>query len=291
MKPAPFKYYGPDTVAEVLDLLHEHGNDAKLLAGGQSLVPAMNFRVVLPQMLVDLNRIAELDFIREDKGTLHIGAMTRERRLEFDPMIANWAPLMTEAIPYLAHPQIRNRGTIGGSLANADPAAEQPVITLALNARFKVQSTNGERWIEAHDFFTGVFSTALAPDEILVEIELPGRQARTGWSFLEVAPRRGDYALMGVAVLVTLDDRNICQQARLVYLNAGDGPVEATAAADLLRGHELEDKIIEEAAVLASEKEMDPFGNVHTSPEFQRHLAHVLTRRGLKQAVERAGMQ
>jgi aerobic carbon-monoxide dehydrogenase medium subunit len=289
MKPAPFKFYSPDTLDEVLDLLHEHGSDAKLLAGGQSLVPAMNFRVVAPNMLVDLNRIEELDFIREDQGTLHVGAMTRERRLEFDPLIASWAPLMAEAIPQLAHPQIRNRGTIGGSLANADPAAEQPVITLTLNARFRARSRSGERWIEAPDFFTGIFSTALAPDEILIEIEIPPSQARTGWSFLEVAPRRGDYALMGIAALITLDDHNICKKARLVYLNAGDGPVDAKEAADRLQGHELKDEIIDEAAILASEKEISPSGNVHASPEFQRHLARVLTGRALKQALGRVG--
>ncbi|SRR5258708_4894771 len=289
MKPASFKYHSPETLDEVLDLLRQHGSDAKLLAGGQSLVPAMNFRVVVPTRLVDLNRVAELSFMKEAGNAFHIGAMIRERQLEFDPQLAAWAPLMTEAIPFLAHPQIRNRGTLGGSLANADPAAELPVITLALEARFKARSSKGDRWIGPQDFFTGMFSTALTPEEVLVEVELPPRRPRTGWSFLEVAPRRGDYALLGVAVLITLDERGICQHSRLVYLNAGDGPVDAKGAAALLLGQSPSEGLFEEAAVLASEKEIDPSGNLHASPDFQRHLARVLTRRALKQALERAG--
>jgi carbon-monoxide dehydrogenase medium subunit len=191
-------------------------------------------------------------------------------------------------MPNIAHPQIRNRGTLGGSLANADPAAELPVIMLASEARLKARSTSGERWIDAEDFFTGMFSTDLAPDEILVEIELPASLPRTGWSFMEVAPRAGDYALMGIAALVTLDEQGNCKRAKLVYLNAGDGPVEAKEAARLLEGGTPGDQVIESAAALASGQEINPFGNVHTSPEFQRHLANVLTKKALKQAIRRA---
>ena len=288
MKPAPFEYHVPDSLDEALSLLREHGDEAKLLAGGQSLVPAMNFRVMQPSRLIDLNRIGELSFIREQGATLRIGAMARERHLEFDPLVAKRTPLLAEAVPFIAHPQIRNRGTLGGSIVNADPAAELPVIMLALGARLKARNISGERWIEAQDFFAGMFTTALASDEILVEIELPFLLPRTGWSFMEVAPRAGDYALMGVAVLVALDERNKCKRARLVYLNAGDGPVDATEAAKVLEGETLHDGLIEAAAALASEQEINPFGNVHTSPEFQRHLANVLTKKALKQAIERA---
>lgn len=288
MKPAPFEYYVPDSIEQALELLREHGDSAKLLAGGQSLVPAMNFRVVQPGILIDLNRVGELKYIREEDGTLCIGAMTRERELEFDPTVARMTPLLADVMPHVAHPQIRNRGTLGGSLANADPAAELPVIMLALGARLKVRNAEGERWSEAQDFFAGMFTTDLAADEMLVEIELPSTRPRTGWAFMEVAPRAGDYALMGVAALVTLDENRRCQQARLVYLNAGDGPVEAREAAHLLENELLGDELIESAAALASEREINPFGNVHASPDFQRHLARVLTRKTLKQAIQRA---
>jgi carbon-monoxide dehydrogenase medium subunit len=175
------------------------------------------------------------------------------------------------------------------SLVNADPAAELPVLMLALAARLKAKSVSGERWLDAQDFFAGMFTTTLAPDEILVEIELPFMTPHTGWSFMEVAPRAGDYALMGVAALLTVDENGKCKQAKLVYLNAGDGPVDAKEAAGMLAGESLSDALIESAATAASEKEIDPFGNVHTSPEFQRHLANVLTRKALRQAKQRAG--
>jgi carbon-monoxide dehydrogenase medium subunit len=215
--------------------------------------------------------------------------MARERHVEFDPSIAKHLPLLHEAAPNIAHPQIRNRGTIGGSIVNADPAAELPVLMLALDARLKVMNVSGERWIDAKDFFIGMFTTAVEPDEILVEIELPFMTERTGWSFMEVAPRAGDYALMGVAAQVTLDEDGKCINAKLVYLNAGDGPVDAKDAAQSLVGEKLDDTLIEAAASMASEKEITPYGNVHTSPEFQTHLAKVLTRKTLKQALQRAG--
>ncbi|HET9588154.1 MAG TPA: xanthine dehydrogenase family protein subunit M [Anaerolineales bacterium] len=289
MKPAPFEYHAPDSLEEALAILRDTGSDSKLLAGGQSLVPAMNFRVVQPSVLIDLNRIPELNYIRADPGVLRIGAMTRERQLELDPVIAKAAPLLAEAMPHVAHPQIRNRGTLGGSVAHADPAAELPVIMLALGARLKARSASNERWIDAQNFFSGMFSTDLAPDEMLVEIELPPGPPLTGWSFMEVAPRAGDYALMGVAALLTLDEDGSCKQARLVYLNAGDGPVDAKEAAKALEGQRLEDSVFEAAAGAASQSDITPFGNIHASAEFQQHLAQVLTRRALKQAFERAG--
>jgi CO/xanthine dehydrogenase FAD-binding subunit len=289
MKPAPFEYYAPTSLQQALEIKAQQGDDAKFLAGGQSLVPAMNFRIMQPSLLVDLNRVDELSYIREGGDVIRIGAMTRERHLEFDTSIQKRTPLLHEATPFIAHPQIRNRGTIGGSIVNADPAAELPVLMLALNARLKAQNKSGERWMDAKDFFVGMFTTALEPDEILVEIELPFMPARTGWSFMEVAPRAGDYALMGAAAQVTLDEAGKCRSAKLVYLNAGEGPVDAVEAAKSLEGEALTDELIESIAALASEQEINPFGNVHTSPEFQRHLAKVLTRKTLKQALQRAG--
>jgi len=244
---------------------------------------------VQPSVLIDLNRVGELSYIREEEDVIRIGSMARERHLEFDSSIKKRTPLLHEAIPFIAHPQIRNRGTIGGSIVNADPAAELPVLMLALDARLKAKNVSGERWVDAKDFFVGMFTTALEADEILAEIELPFMAARTGWSFMEVAPRAGDYAMMGVAALVTLDESGKCKKAKLVYLNAGEGPLEAQEAEKLLEGETLNDILIEEAAVTASEKEITPFGNMHASADFQRHLAKVLTQKTLKLATQRAG--
>src|SRR3954467_5588969 len=174
MKPAPFDYEAPASLDAALDLLARHGADAKILAGGQSLIPVMNFRLAEPALLIDINRVAELDFIRRDAdGTLRIGALTRQRRLERDPLVAEAAPLLHEAVPHVAHPQIRNRGTFGGSLAHADPAAEAPALVVALDAQLRAQSTTGERLIPAAEFFFGIFTTALEPEEILVEVLVP----------------------------------------------------------------------------------------------------------------------
>jgi len=289
MKPPAFEYHAPDSLEAALALLAQHGGDARPLAGGQSLIPAMNFRVAQPAMLVDLNPLTELDYVREaDGGELRVGAMTRQRRIERDALAARLAPLLHGAMPHIAHPQIRNRGTIGGSLVHADPAAELPVIAVALDARFHARSASGERWISAAEFFLGLFTTTLMPDELLVEIAFPPLPAGAGWAFVEFARRHGDYALMGVAARLALDAGDICRDARLVYLNAGDGPVDAKQAAGLLRGQALTPDAIEAAASMAAETEIAPTGNVHAAPEYQRHLARVLTRRALMQAFERA---
>jgi carbon-monoxide dehydrogenase medium subunit len=288
MKPAPFEYAAPATLGEALALKAQHGDAAKFLAGGQSLIPAMNFRLVQAALLVDLNRLQELDYVRETGGELRLGAMTRQRKLERDSRVAHWSPLLHETMPSIAHPQIRNRGTLGGSLAHADPAAELPVIAVALEARIKIQSTRGERWVSAGEFFRGVFTTDLADDEMLTEIALPALPPRTGTAFVEFARRRGDYALMGVAAVVTLDGGGVCEQARLVYLNAGNGPVDAREAARQLQGQAPSAAVIDAAAAVAANEEIDPMGNVHATPAYQRHLARVLTRRALQAAVDRA---
>ncbi|HKI02832.1 MAG TPA: xanthine dehydrogenase family protein subunit M [Thermoanaerobaculia bacterium] len=289
MKPAPFEYQAPASLDAALDLLARSGGDAKILAGGQSLIPVMNFRLAEPALLVDINKLAELDFIRRDEdGGLRIGALTRHRRLERDPLVAEAAPLLHEAVPFIAHPQIRNRGTFGGSLAHADPAAELPAVAVALRARFRLQRAGGDRWVDAGDFFAGLFSTALEPDELLAEAAIPPLPPRTGWAFQEIARRHGDYAQVGIAALVTLDDAGRCREARLVYLSAGDRPVEAREAARLLAGQELSPAAIEAAAEKASRDEMEPFGDVHATAEFKRHLARVITGRALRQAAGRA---
>jgi carbon-monoxide dehydrogenase medium subunit len=289
MKPAPFHYVAPDNLEGALSALAEHGFDAKLLAGGQSLVPLLNFRLAQPAVLIDLNRLSELSYIRQaDGGGLRIGAMTRQRHLEREPLVADRAPLLAGTVPYIAHPQIRNRGTVGGSLAHADPSSELPVVALALQVRFRLQSGSGERWVEADDFFTGLMTTDLAPDEILAEIELPPMPPRTGWSFQEIARRHGDYAQVGLAALVTLDEAGACHRARLVYLSVGEVPVVARQAAAALESDGLSPQTIEEAAVIAAEKEIEPTGDIHASADFKRHLARVLTVRALTEAHHRA---
>jgi CO/xanthine dehydrogenase FAD-binding subunit len=289
MKPAPFKYLSPSSVDEALQMIEQYGPDAKLLAGGQSLLPAMNFRLLQPSALIDLNQIPSLSYIRSaEGGGLRIGAMTRQSQVEHDPAIAELVPLLHETMPRIAHLQIRNRGTIGGSLVHADPAAELPVVTVALRCQFKLRSLKGSRWVSAPEFFVGMFTTDLQPDEILEEIAVESSPERTGWAFLEVARRSGDYAMAGVAAMLELDESETISGARLVYLNLGDGPVEASQAEEHLLGRSPKADAFVEAGRVAAEEEIVPFGNLHATPEYQRHLAQVLTQRALTQAAERA---
>jgi len=289
MKPAPFSYIAPTSLEEALAALDQHGYDAKLLAGGQSLIPVMNFRLAQPAVIVDLNGVSELGhLLRNEAGGLRLGAMVRQRMLELDETIAALAPLLHEAMPHVAHTQIRNRGTLGGSLAHADPAGELPVITVALEARFCLRRLGGERWVSAEDFYQGLFMTALEPEEILVEVAIPPLPAQTGYAFLEVARRHGDYAQAGVAALVTVDGEGVCRQARLVYLNLGEIPRVAYRAAALLIDQPLSPELIAEAANQAAQEEIDPTADIHATVAYKRHLAEVLGRRALQQAAHRA---
>ena len=291
MKPAPFKYEAPESLAEALDLLAEHGDEAKVLAGGQSLIPAMNFRLLQPTVLIDLNRVQELFYIRrESSGELRIGAMTRQRALERDDAIQQQFPLIAETLPFIAHPQIRNRGTVGGSLAHADPAAELPAVMVALNAQFRLQRRDGERTLAAEDFFSGFFETALQPDELLTEIRVPPLPQRCGCAFQEMARRHGDYALAGVAVVLEFDDQDVCREARIVYLSMGGGPERGATAEQMLRGEKLKQRLIHEAAAETAARDLDPPGDIHASADFRRHLAKVLTIRAIAAAAERAGI-
>jgi carbon-monoxide dehydrogenase medium subunit len=289
MKPAPFEYLAPDSLSSALDIMAEYGDEAKVLAGGQSLVPAMNFRLLQPSLLVDLNAVGELSYIREDAdGGLRIGAMTRQRQLEMEALIAEHIPLLHEVMPHIAHVQIRNRGTVGGSLAHADPAAELPVVMVALDGRIRVKSKGRERWIAAEDFFEGVFATSLADNEVLVDVFLPSLAPRTGWSFVEFSRRKGDYALLGVAVLLTLDEGGICRKARIVYLNAAEYPLNARRAAKVLIGEIPDASLFAAAADVAVESEISPAGHIHASVAYLQHLARVLTQRALNTALTRA---
>lgn len=287
MKPAPFRYVAAESLAAALALKAEHGDEARFLAGGQSLIPAMNFRMAQPAVLIDLNPLADLDYVRHERQALRIGALTRYRTLQRSELVARHQRLLEEALPNVAHPQIRNRGTLGGNLAHADPASELPAVMVALGARLRAQSAGGERWIAAKDFFVGALTTALKTDEMLVEIELPDLPPRTGTSFLEVARRKGDYAMMGVAAIVSLDPRGVCVDARLAYCSAGETPILATAAGKTLVGRGASDADIDEAAASAR-NEVHPLGSVHATADYQRHLAQVLTRRALRAARQRA---
>ncbi len=288
MKPAPFRYVAARSVEQALALKAQYGDDARFLAGGQSLVPTMNFRLTQPEVLIDINRLSELAGITNGAADrMRIGALTRYRTLERDPATPPTLPLIGEALPLIAHPQIRNRGTIGGNLAHADPASEMPAIVLTLGGRLRAQSAKGERWIEAADFFVGALTTALAADEMLMEIELPVAPPNSGSCFMELSRRRGDFAIIGVACMVRLDAEGKCREARIGLCNAGDGPVYAADASASLVGRPIGERETQEAAALV-QSAIDPGGSIHASEEFQRHVAGVLTARALTAANQRA---
>jgi CO/xanthine dehydrogenase FAD-binding subunit len=286
MKPAPFKYIAATSLEHALALKAEHGDDAKFLAGGQSLMPAMNFRLAQPAIIIDINGIEDLAGIRPSGGTTRVGPVTRYRALQRDAGFAQLFPLIGEALPHIAHPQIRNRGTIGGNLSHADPASELPAIAVALRARFRVQAAKQERWIEAPDFFAGALTTDLKPDEMLTEIELPLAKPRTGSCFMEIARRRGDFAIVGVAAMVTLGDEDKCTAIRLAFCGVGQTPVDASPAADGLIGHTLTEEALRDAAA-SVQTMIDPGGSVHATADYQRHIAGVLTERALQTAHQR----
>lgn len=287
MKPAAFDYLAPSTIGDALAAKARGGEEAKFLAGGQSLVPAMNFRLAQPSLLVDINNIAGLEGIEQLGAELHLGALVRHRTLLSDARIATSQPLVREAALQVAHPQVRNRGTLCGNLAHADPASELPAVMLALGARMRACSTRGERWIAAGDFFLGMFATALEPDELLAGVALPAMAPRTGAAFLEVSRRQGDFAMMGVAAVLTLDAGGRCASARIALCNAGPAPVLSAAASAAVQGSALAKSDLD-AAAAAVQADIDPLGSVHAGKAFQRHLAGVLVRRALAVAMERA---
>jgi carbon-monoxide dehydrogenase medium subunit len=285
MKPAAFDYFQPRSIEEALSILAKHGSAAKPLAGGQSLIPAMNFRLSRPTVLVDLNTVPELAYVKEQNGQLAIGAMTRQAVAERNPLIAHRAPLLKETMPFIAHAQIRNRGTIGGSLAHGDPAAELPSVMVALDATFRLRSVKGARTVKADEFYTGLFETALQPGELLEEISIPAMPARSGYAFLEISRRHGDFALSGVACRVTLNEKGKCSEARIALVSVGDGPVLARRAVKALTGETPGEKVIAEAAELAGSKDCDPPSDIHASTAYRRKLTTVLVRRAVAQAV------
>lgn len=289
MKPPPFDYSAPSTLEEALGLLSQLGDEARPLAGGQSLIPLLSLRLARPSHLIDLARIADPDLtsIRHEDGHITIGAMVRERQAEVEDGVRRNAPLLAEALPLIGHPAIRSRGTIGGSLSHADPAAELPAVALALGAELVAESSErGRRSIHAEDFFTGFFSTAMDADEILVQIRIPEPSVGSGSAISEVARRHGDFAMVGAATSLRLENGRIAR-SRIVLTGVSGTPLLLAGAEKLLDGSEPTSEILREAATELA-KPLSPPADVHGSSAYRRHIAAVLINRTLQTSVRRA---
>ncbi len=285
MKPPEFEYIAVHTTDEAISQLAKH-KTAKILAGGQSLTPMLNFRLVHPDMLIDINPIKELDYIREHNGGVSIGALTRHRMIESSKLVRERLPILAAAAAEVGHLAIRTRGTFGGSLAHADPAAEFPMIALLLDAEIKARSASGERSIKSKDFLVSYLQSAVADGELVTEVHIPGLPAHTGWGFHELCRRPGDFALAAVCAIVTMAAGK-CTDARISMAGVGATALRAPAAEALLKGKAPDAALFKQVAQKASEAS-DPSNDVHASADFRRHLVDELTQRALKDAVERA---
>jgi carbon-monoxide dehydrogenase medium subunit len=286
MIPASFDYSSPKTLSEAISLLKKHGPDAKILAGGQSLIPLMKLRMAAPKHLIDVNGIGELSYIKESDGYLTIGALTRESDLDSSDLIRKKYPIIADTASVIGDPLVRNMATVGGNLAHADPANDHPATMLALGTQVVAAGPNGTRTIPLTEFFTGLFTTSLAPDEILTELRIPTPPARSGGAYLKVERKVGDFAAAAVAVQITLDGNN-CRTVGIGLTNVGQTPIKAVRAEKALQGKAVDDKSIAEAARIASE-EADPTDDLRGSAEYKRSLVRVLTARALRQAIARA---
>jgi carbon-monoxide dehydrogenase medium subunit len=286
LKLPDFEYHSADTVADALEMLSQLGDDAKILAGGQSLIPLMAFRLSRPAHLIDINRVEGLARIQGGTGVT-LGALVRHGTAEHSAITRQRTPLVTEALGYVGHAAIRNRGTVGGSIAHADPAAELPAVLMALGGEIVARSVRGIRVIAAEAFFTGFLSTDLEPDELLVELRIPGSADAEGWSFNEVSRRDGDFAVVGVAARVRLDGKGRIRSATLVFSGVGSTPVKAVEAVAVMLGELPSAQLWEEAADRGA-REVDPRSDLHGSGEYRRHLVKTLTRRSLQTASCRA---
>lgn len=286
MKPPAFEYVATSSVEEAVSLLARHEGDAKVIAGGQSLVPMLNFRLLAPAVLVDVNRIPGLAGIEEHEGGLRIGALTRHHALETSELVEARFPVLHAAMQFVAHLAIRNRGTIGGSLSHADPAAELPTIAVLLDAEIEAQGPKGARTIAARDFFESALATTLEEDEIVTEIRLPALPERTGWAFEEFARRSGDFGIAGVGVTLALDGGAVAE-ARIALLGVGQTPLRADAAEALLNGKERDADLVA-AATEAVREAAEPEDDLHGSADYRRHLVGVLARRAIAAAWDRA---
>jgi aerobic carbon-monoxide dehydrogenase medium subunit len=286
MKLPPFDYEAPQTVSEAVELLAEYGDEASVLAGGQSLIPLLALRLARPAVLIDINGLDELSGVSSDDGWLAIGAMTREYVAEESERVAEAVPLLAAALPFIGHEAIRSRGTIGGSLAHADPAGELPAVARALDAEFVVRGPSGTRVIPAEEWFEGFLTTSRQPDELLEQVRFPIAGPGTGVSFQEVARRHGDFAIVGLAASMRLSD-GVIGEARLALAGFSDVPVRATAAEDLLAGERPSTGLFDEAARLVTD-DADPPADLQGSSEYRKTVAAALVRRGLRAAAENA---
>ncbi len=286
MKPPPFDYFAADCIEAAIQALADAGGDGKIIAGGQSLMPMLNFRLLRPSILIDINRIPDLAYVRDDGDEIRIGPLTRHRVLETSDLIAKQLPVLHEAMGYVAHLAIRNRGTIGGSLSHADPAAELPMMSLLLDARLEVQSNAGRRTIEARDFFLGALTTALEDGDMLVEVRLPKLQEGTGWAFEEVARRSGDFALASVAVIMSSDGDRV-SDIRIGMMGVGETPMRATEAENILTGQRYSEDVVA-AAVDAIRAAVEPNTDLHASADYRRHLVGILAQQALAKAWDRS---
>jgi carbon-monoxide dehydrogenase medium subunit len=286
MKLPPVEYEAPTTVAEAIDLLAEHGDEASVLAGGQSLIPLLALRLARPEVLIDINGIDELSGVSAADGHVAIGATTREYVAEESGTVADTLPLLAAALPLIGHEAIRSRGTIGGSLAHADPAAELPAVARALDAEFVVRGPSGMRVIPAAQWFDGYLTTSRRPDELLTEVRFPAAGPGTGVSFEEVARRHGDFAIVGLATSLVFSGGAI-SEARLAFAGVSDVPVRAAAAEDLLAGERPSAELFDEAARRATE-ELDPPADLHGSSDYRKTVAAAVVRRGLRAAADNA---
>jgi aerobic carbon-monoxide dehydrogenase medium subunit len=280
------EYEAPATIAEAVDLLAEHQDEASVLAGGQSLIPLLALRLARPAVLIDINRVGELSGVSVTDGWVAIGAMTREYAAEESETVAGSVPLLAAALPLVGHEAIRSRGTIGGSMAHADPAAELPAVARALDAEFVVRSRSGDRVVPAAEWFEGYLATSRRDDEILVEVRFPAAGPDTGVAFQEVARRHGDFAIVGLAASLTLTDRAI-SDARLAFAGIADVPVRAADAEDLLAGERPSAELFDEAARRAT-ADIDPPADLNGSPEYRKKVAATLVRRALRAAADNA---
>jgi CO/xanthine dehydrogenase FAD-binding subunit len=286
MKPAPFNLFRPQSVDEALALLRSHGDEAKVLAGGQSLVPLMNFRLAQPQNIIDLNLVEGLDQIKFDDQTLSLGAMVRQRDVERSASIVERLPILREAIEQVGHPAIRNRGTVGGSLAHADPSAELPLLAVALDATFRLRSAQASRSVAAKDFYHGYLLTDIAPDELLVATDFHMPPADCGWCCTEIARRHGDFAIVAVAVLLDCRQDRTIDFARVAVGGAGPAPLRVAAAEEALVGERLGGEVFRRAGEIAAQA-VEPPADIHASSGYRRHLTGVLVRRALATAESR----
>jgi CO/xanthine dehydrogenase FAD-binding subunit len=289
MKPPRFLYCAPRILDEALALLDQNSEDTKVLAGGQSFVPLLNMRLAAPAYIVDINHISELNYIEPEDRYLAIGATVRQRQIERSALVQEKHPLLIEVVKHIGHMQIRNRGTIVGSIAHADPAAELPALLTCLNGEVLAQSSRGERIIKAEEFFTGYLSTALEPGEMLTEARFPWISPHAGWAFMEFARRSGDYALVGAAAVLTPTADDLCMSAQIAYLGIAGSPVRGHVVEQILARAALNDSVLEAAAEAAGELVSDDMSDVHATVEYRRILTAELTRRVLKAAWERRG--